>query len=357
MTYTSRAIQAVSAYRAARTVVPLGVKAVKWLVKAPARQQAGSRFTGYVYPGRSLAGYRQAVAVPPLRMRSLRAPAPAGRRKKALVKRVRNLEKRARDEDSILTYKVSAKDTLRPSVNSAAYGFASCLSIANIEAAAATARFFDPAAPATLVTASLVAGTFASKFRVGAHCSITIKNNYQVPCYLTVGMVVPKAATSTTPNSARTGGLTDQGNPTESSPMLTWGDSKQFNETYRFSLKPRKFLLKPGGQKTFKHRQLPFLYDPAYFDTQTSTYQPRARSALWVYRCQGVPGHDTVVATEQGIMPAGIDVYAYDTYTIHYNSGGATLTTIVLSEGAATSFSTAGVVSQDLVDNQAYSVS
>jgi len=202
-----------------------------------------------------------------------------------------------------------------------------------------------------------VAGTYASRFRVGAHCCIIFKNNYQVPCYLTVGMVVPRVATSTSPNTARTNGLTDQGNPTEASPMLSWGDSKQFGETYRFSRVPRKFLLKPGAQKVFKHRQAAFPYDPAYFDTQTSTYQPVAHSALWVYRCQGVPGHDTVVSTEQGLMPAGIDVYAYDTYTIRYNSGGATLYTIVLSEGASTSFSTSGVVSQDLADNQPYSVS
>jgi len=279
------------------------------------------------------------------------------KKKAPLVKRVRHLEKLAKDEDSLVIYKVSGKDYLRAGVNNAVYGFASCLNITGIEAAAAQARFFDPAAPGTLVTASLVSGTYQSKFRIGATCSITFKNNYQVPCIFHVGMVVPRAATSTSPQTARTNGFVDQGNPTEGSPMLNFSDCKQFGETYRFTRKLKRYILAPGKQVTLTHYQKSFLYDPSYFDTQTATYQPRAKSTLWVYRVQGVVGHDTAVASEEGLLPAGIDVYAMDTYTIHYNSGGAPVNTIVLSEGASTTFTNGGVVSQPTADNQAYSIS
>jgi len=289
--------------------------------------------------------------------RLARLPVPRGRkRKQPLKKRVQHLEKRARDEDSVLIYKVSGKDSLRPAMNTASYGFASCVSISGIESAAALARFFDPAAPGTLVTASLVTGSYSSKFRVGISCNITFKNNYQVPCVFHVAMVRPRAAVSTSPNTARTNGLTDQGAPASDSPMLNYGDSKQFRETYKTVKKMKRYVLAPGKQIVCTHRQASFLYDPSYFDTQTATYQPRARSALWIYRVQGVVGHDTVVATEEGIMPAGLDVYAMDVYSIHYNSGGAPVNTIVVSDGASTSFTTGGVVSQPVVDNQAYSI-
>lgn len=362
-----RAGQAYAVYRTARHLAPLARTAANYVMQSSpttrvSRDFPTYRYPGYTYPGKSMAGYRQApaavaVAAPVRRIGRLPlALAPRPRGKKTLVKRVRNLERRVRDEDSLLTYKVSAKDKLNPSVNQASYGFASCLSISNIEAAAANARFFDPAAPGTLVTASLVTGTYSSKFRVQARCTITIKNNYQVPCILHVGMVSPRTATNTSPNTAFTNGLTDQGAPSSSSPMLHWSDSRQFNELYKITRKIKKILLMPGAQRTFTHKQASFVYDPSYFDTQTETYNPKARSRLWIYRCQGVPGHDTSVTTEQGLLPAGFDVYAADTYTIHYNSGGATLKTIVLSEGASTSFTNAGVVSQVVVDNQSYSL-
>lgn len=364
MSYVHRGSQALAAYRTVRAVYPVAKKFGNWMAQSPVSPVFPTyKYRGYAapyaYPGRSMVAYSQKSANgAPRRIGRLPvALAPVPRGKKTLTKRVRNLEQRVRDEDSILTYKVSAKDRLNPGVNSATYGFASCLSIANIEAAAANAKFFDPAAPGTLVTASLVSGTYSSKFRVQARCTITIKNNYQVPCVLHVGMVAPKVATSNSPNTAYTNGLADQGNPNSGSPMLHWSDSKQFGETYKFTRKVKKILLRPGAQRTFVHKQASFLYDPSYFDSNTETYQPRARSKLWVYRCQGVPGHDTSVTTEQGLLPAGIDVYAADTYTIHYNSGGATLNTIVCSEGASGSFTNAGVVSQIVADNQSYSVS
>lgn len=352
-------------YRMGRAFTPYITRGLRYLsaAQSPVSKSFPTyRYPGYIYPGKSMSGYAQGRSVGSAPVASRRigrlpialAPRPKG--KKTLVKRVKNLERRVRDEDSILTYKVSAKDTLRPSVNQAFYGYASCLSIANIEAAAANARFFDPATPGTLVTASLVTGTYGSKFRLSARCSITIKNNYQVPCIVHVGMVAPRFATSTSPNQAYTNGLTDQGNPTSGSPMLHWSDSKQFTDTYKITRKIKKILLMPGAQRTFVHKQASFLYDPSYFDTNTETYQSKARSRLWIYRCQGVPGHDTAVSTEQGILPSGIDVYAADVYTIHYNSGGATLHTIVLSEGAATAFTNAGVVSQIVADNQSYSI-
>lgn len=318
-------------------------------------------FVGYQSSGRSMSGYTQSAPAPG--PGPYRRPAPYVRfsrrkgKKAPLGRRVRVLEKQARDELSVITYKTNTSDYSRPSAFQALYGWQNAISIAQIEAAAANGRFFDPAAPGTLVTASLVTGTYQSKFRVQVRSTITIRNNYQVPAVVHCGLVAPKVATSTDPNTAVTNGWVDQGNPTNTSTMLTWGDSKQFRETYRFLRKPKKYNLPAGGEIIKVLKQKSFVYDPSYFDTNTATYQPAARSKIWVFRCMGVVGHDSAVTTEVTRLPAGIDIFVVNTYTIFYNSGGATVDTIVLNNGASTIFTNAGVVSQVVRDNQSYSLS
>lgn len=359
--WVSRAQQSLAAYRTAKFLYPLAASGY-YHFRNQGRTTPVSKFTGYNYSGyvrpqnrgRDMTGYTGS-RMPVQLARKPRTTALS--RKAPLAARVKRLEKQSRDEVSILTYKVNAKDSIRPPAMQTAYGFASCLSISNIETAAANARFFDPSAPTTPVVASLVAGAFQSKFRVAATCQITFKNNFQVPCVLIVAQVRPRVATSTGPTQVFRDGLTDQGNPDSNSVMLTWSDSKQFKETYRFSVKPKRYVLPAGKEVTLRHRQRSFLYDPSFFDSNAATYQPKARSTLWVYRVCGEVGHDTAVATEIGLMPAGIDVFARDTYTIQYNSGGAPFDTIVVSDGATTTFTNGPVCSQVVRDNQAYSVS
>lgn len=364
MSYVSRGTQAIAAYRTARTLYPAVKAGWNYLTQNPvSRDFPTYRYPGYTYPGKSMSGYTQGTSAPVARASLLsyaqrrRAPFGTKGKKAPLKRRVRALEKQARDERSVLTYKVSGKDALRAGVAQAQYGYASCVQTAAIETAAGNARFFDPAAPGTLVTASLVTGTYQSKFRVQVRSQITIRNNYQTPCIVHLALVRPKVATSTDPNTATANGWVDQGNPSNTSAMLHWSDSRQFRETYKFIRKPKKILLQAGQQVSFTCKQKSFLYDPAYFDSNTATYQPAARSKIWIYRVQGVPGHDSAVSTEVGLIAGGIDVYPTDTYTIFYNSGGATLDTIVLSNGASTSFTNGGLVSQVVRDNQAYSVS
>lgn len=283
--------------------------------------------------------------------KALRAVPPM---RKGIKARLNAIERKMKDEVSVITYKVDTKDTLRPTVSQALNGYRECVAISEIEAALANARFFDPATPGTLITASLASPTYSQKVRISVSSVVVIKNNYQVPCYLYYGLIKPKAATSVAPTTAWTNGLTDSGNPTNTSYLLSINDSREFRETYKGKMY-RKILL-PGQQVTYRHSVAPFIYDPAYFDANTQTFQPKAKCAEMFYRVHGVLGHDTTTATEQGVMPCGIDVHCRNVYRIYYNSGGASVRTIVLSQGAASSFTSAGVVSQPVVDNQSYSI-
>lgn len=275
---------------------------------------------------------------------------------KSLSKRLSDVERKQNNLTSLLVYKVDTKDTLRPNIAEAIYGYLSAVSTSQIESALASCRFFDPSAPGTLITASLASPTYTQKITVSVHSRLVIRNNYQVPCVVTCGLVRPRVDTSITPNQALINSWTDAGAPDQGSTLLSYSDGKEFRELYRGKLKALR--LEPGQQVVMSSGAKQFEYDPSYTDSETETYTKRNRSAIFVYRCQGVLGHDISVSTQQGMLPAGIDVYCANTYYIRYNSGGASVKTIVLSEGASQTFTNQGVVSsKPVADNIGYAVS
>lgn len=274
---------------------------------------------------------------------------------KTLTARVSRLEQTTKDTMSKLIYKYDTKDTVRVSAGSAGYGYKSAVSYAIIESALAQCRFFDPAAPGTLITANLASPTYKQNIQVSAVSRMLIKNNYQVPCVVTYAVALPKVDTSIDPTSALQNGLTDTGNPDNTSTLLSYHDSDQFNDLWKCKLRSR--VLRPGQQIIVKHFQKSFTYDPSFTDSHNMSFQKQTKSAVYIYRLQGVLGHDTSTSSEQGMAPAGIDVYVSTNYTITYDSGGAAVRTIVLAENASQTFTNGAVVSQVVVDNQSYSVS
>lgn len=273
----------------------------------------------------------------------------------SVARRLRALEVKQTDTTSKLVYKYDDKDTLRPTSGQATYGYKDAVGTTAIELAIAQCRYFDPSNPATLITGSLAAPTYQQKIAISVFAKCIIKNNYHVPCVVTCGIAYPKEDTSITPNAARTNGLTDVGNPDPASTLISYKDSRQFRDLWYVKLKSK--YLAPGDQIIMTKKQGRFTYDPSLQDSHSQTYQKTTKSAVFVYRCQGILGHDTAVSTEQGMLPAGIDVYIESIYYIQYNSGGAAIKTIVLNESASQTFTNSGVVSQQTVDNQAYSAS
>lgn len=289
---------------------------------------------------------------PPMRRKPM-VKKPVARTLKA---RVKNLEKKVSNTSSILIYKTDTSETLRPAASQALYGEQSAVSIANIESAITNCRFFDPSNPSTLITGSLGTPTYAQNIRVSVYSRLVITNNYQVPCVITCGVAMPRNDTNISVNQSLINGWTDVGGPAQASTLISYKDSPQFLQVWRVVRKLRSKLLKPGESYILKYGQKTFTYDPAFTDSETESYSRKNNSAQFCYRVQGVLGHDTTVSTEQGMAPAGIDIYCENVITVYYNSGGASIKTIVLNEGADQSFTNAAVVSQPVVDNQSYSV-
>lgn len=294
-------------------------------------------------------------AVPALR-KYMRKPMRTYKKKSNLSKRVNSLERSQRDTMSKVIYKYDSKDTIRPSVGSASYGYRDAVGVAAMDLAIAQCRYFDPANPATLITGSLATPTYKQNILISCSSQMVITNNYQVPAVVTYGVAFNKQDTSITPNAAFSNGLSDVGSPDSSSTMLSFKDSPQFRDLWRVKLKSKRLM--PGKSIVIKHFQKGFTYDPSLVDSHNQTYQKKFKSAVYVYRCQGVLGHDSSVSTEQGMLAAGIDCYISSRYIVTYDSGGASVRTIVLNETASQSFTNGGVVSSmPVADNLGYSVS
>lgn len=319
----------------------------------------GAMAVGAELAGRALRYMRtpaQPQSTQPKKKTGLPSIAVRKTRKQSLKKRLSRLEKKVSNETSLIIYKYDSKDTVRPTAGSASYSSRSALDNQLIELALGQARFFDPATPGTLITASLATPTFSQKVLFSVYSTCVIKNNYQIPCMVTFGVVLPKLDTSDPPQTTWAAGLVDQGNPDNTSTLLNWSDSTQMSEVWTVKGKWRTVVLAPGRQVTMTYFTKPFTYDPSYTDSYTSTVSKRTRSAIFAYRVQGLLGHDTSVSSEVGMAPAGVDVYVRNDMKVQYNSGGASVKTIILNENASQSFTNGAVVSQLLVDNQAYSV-
>lgn len=226
---------------------------------------------------------------------------------------------------------------------------------ANLEAALANLRYYDPSAPSALVTADGTTGTYQKEFLINKMYSrYTVRNNYQVPAKVTMYIVCPKDATQITPQTAFTNGLADIGNPSSTSPMIHLTDSNQFNDIWRIESSKSKTLY-PGQEMVVSYSPKPFQYDPSTFDSHTLDYNKSFRSYTLVIRVEGVLGHDTVAA-EYTSLAASVDLEEYRLIEVKY-SAGADIKTISLVDNRNSAFTNAGVVSNNpVVDNQSYSV-
>lgn len=275
---------------------------------------------------------------------------------KQVCKEVRKLKSFAESGMGNLIYRsrITAR-VLNGTVNTAAYDNYVCFDISSMETALAELRFFDPAAPGTLVQGSGASGAYQRNYLFEKmNVKLTVKNNYQVPCKFAIYLCEAKEDTSIAAATAFTNGLTDVGNPSATSCLILPPDSVQLTELYKVTYKKGGLLL-PGQQVSTSYSGSNIEYDPAMVDSHNLSYQSRYRGANWIVRVEGVLGHDTT-ADEQGSMLAGLDIQRDREYSIKYDAG-VDLKYIVVAD-SSDSFSNAGVNSeQPVADNVAYSAS
>lgn len=274
----------------------------------------------------------------------------------SLNKRVSTLSRQQKTSMGELIFHDRQTYAAKSAVNQQVHQLGYAVRTTELESVLAQLRFFDIAAPATLVNASGAVGTYSREYLFKTiYSRLEFMNNYQIPCKVTIYVCCPKEDTSITPTTAFTDGLADQGNPASTSPMVHLTDSIQFTRLWRICKRKSRVLM-PGRRLTLSMSVKDIMYDPSLVDSHALIYQPKYRSYQFVVRVEGVIAHDSAVATEQGFAAAGGDFSVHTKYVVRYEAG-TDLKYIHINDGADTFTNGALVSEAPIADNIGYSVS
>lgn len=271
-----------------------------------------------------------------------------------LKKKVKAISHTLENNTAIAVFRKRDTEVRTCAVNAMSMDNFSAITVSAIETAMAGLRYFDSATNA-LVTANPATGTYQRDMLVKeTYVSMLCRNNYQVPCRITIYVCLPKVDTNISPLSYFTSGLTDQGNPTATSPLVHLTDSQIFNENWRIGKSISK-LLSPGQEVSLSHSGKSFEYDFSQVDTHGQAFQRRYNCMAFITRVEGVIGHDSVETDEQGFLQAGVDCEINTKYVFHYDAG-KDLHDIFIDDNASTFTNTGLVSSKPVSDNLGFSL-
>lgn len=233
--------------------------------------------------------------------------------------------------------------------------------ISDIETAIANFRYYNPADPANLTTASAATGTYSRLIHMrSVYGKLEIRNNYQVPCKVKVYLVKPKGDTNIAPVTYYNNGITDQvlgfASPDHTTPGLNLSDIDVFKD--QWSIKVLKdVILEAGAQTTVSHSVQNIEYDPSLADAHTVAYQTKWKNFGFIIRIEGVIAHDTTAGNELSTLQARVDVFKTVKFVFNYDAG-TSLNDIYLVDARPTAFTNGGVITnKPIADNQDYSQS
>ncbi|AXH76123.1 MAG: putative capsid protein [Circoviridae sp.] len=270
---------------------------------------------------------------------------------------IKKLQSKVKDGESVCTYRLrtagkvscnTGEQTLSPIIS---------LPVSTIESVLGNLLYFDPANPNTLVSASGVSATYQRNYRFqSTYTKVTFRNNYQIPCKLTVYVSAVKADTSITVTQAYANGLADNPGSALSitSPLSYLTDSDQYKHLWKL-LNTKTIILQPGQEYVYSHSSDLFDYDPSVTDSHTTSYQKAYKSFSIDARIEGLLGHDIVVTNEQGTLSAALDLLVDRTFKVIYDSG-INLDYVIVSNLSDTTFTTANPVlsQQPVAGNQSF---
>jgi len=279
---------------------------------------------------------------------------PALRKGKGLKKQVQNLVRKVKAGEATRTVRTIIADRqLANAQNAATIADYNAFTTTTLETSLANLRYYDPAAPATLVTADGNTGSYSRQFYFDKlNSTIEVANNYKVNCELRVYYVTPREDTSITSVNAVAQGLADQGNPSTTGLCMFPTDSEQFRKLWHIQMSKHKEL-KPGQSIKMNFSPKDFNYDPSNVDSHSLLYQNRYQSGAWMIRLQGALSHDNA-ADQQGFDNAGVDISVRTTLRITYDAGVSLEDYEYIQTGVA-AMTTAAVTSQQTVSQQSYS--
>lgn len=275
---------------------------------------------------------------------------------KALAKRVKNMQCLLNASCGEMIFRQMATGALTSSVKQQNSVSVTTFHTSYYESVLAQLRYYDPNTPGTLVTADGAAGTYSKDFCfTDNYAKLTVRNNYQTPCEVSVYYMVCKTDTSIDPNTAWSNGVADTSNSAITSPLIYPTDSDQIDRLWSIK-KTVKKQLEPGASVVCTHSVPKFDYDPAVADSQTETFRKEHHGFAFLLVVKGILGHDSGGAAQYGIIQSGVDWRLDRVSKVRYDAG-ANIKYIYITDGSAASFTTSGVVSSKPVsDNLTYSV-
>lgn len=279
-------------------------------------------------------------------------------KKPTLKKQVKEIHKKLRADQAYHTYKFRGTDSVLCAVNQVSNFEAGQFGTGQLETAMANLRYYDPASPATLVTADASTGAYSRDVHVSSvYHKIYLKNNYQTPAYVTVYGCRVKKDTSNSVSNAYTAAITDQSvsGGASTSPLSFPFEYEDVRSLWDQAKTCRR-LLHPGQSLTCTYKSGSFDYHPSLTDLHSLLYQAKNHGFLWVVRVEGDLGHDSA-ADEQTTLQAGVDIMFERVVKFIYDAG-VNLNDFTFANNASASFSNGGVYSSRPVsDNLSYSVS
>lgn len=288
-------------------------------------------------------------------LRGSRLPGPQSNKTKKLTNRVNRLAKSLKSDQAIHTHRrrnVLAAGCNAGEVNNVGV---QSLNTTTLEDAMAFLRYYNPAVPGTLTTADANTGTYNRQIHFASIATkFTVRNNYKVPCHISIYSCTPKHDTNIAPMSFYGSGATDQGGVATTSPLLFPSDIQLVKENWSMK-RVKNTLLQPGAQTSASHYLKGIDYNPSVVDTHTLQFQKKYGGHQWVVRIEGVIGHDTVAA-DYLTMQSQVDTIVDFKFVITYDAG-VNLNDFSVDDNSSASFTNSGVVSnKPASSNQAYSL-
>lgn len=259
------------------------------------------------------------------------------RRKKGVSKAVAELQRKVANNEGHLIYKNRQSDrNVSTAINQCNYINVSAFDRTLIETVIANLRYFNPALPGTFTTVDFTSGTQYKSVQIKAYSKISLRNNYQVPVKICLYLVKPRKDTSIASKTAVENGLDDIGLTNgELNPLVYPSDSPHFNDLWQI-VSRKQLVLQPGQQCKMNNSAVPwFSYDPSYSDSHSLTYQSKWFAHQYLIRVEGVIGHDSAVATEYGVLQAGVDSVQDTIVQVRYPAGADIKYMITADDSAA----------------------
>lgn len=271
-----------------------------------------------------------------------------------LKKQVKTLSKAQKAGMGQLIYRITEGASQISNANTQGNESFSLNTTTEIETVLGQLRYYDPAAPTTLVTADFTTGSYSKDILIkSSYMKIHVRNNYQTPCVVRAYLLSVKTDGSINPESAWTNGMSDISNGTINQLGIYPTDSPQFNDLFKID-KELTLRLRPGAERTVSVSARNVTYNPSIVDSQTDTNQRACRTRWIMFSVMGVIAHDSSAA-QYGAIGVGVDFMVHKTYKVEYNAG-ADIKYIYLSDGLDAFTNGALVSNAPISDNQGYSL-